>query len=160
MQSDTQLLISVSEFLWYEADLLDHKSYQEWLQLWTKTGFYIVPAELDETDYLNSVNLAMDDDEMRQLRVKRLENGESVSAASVSGTIRMISRIRIVESSDDQVKVRLAMTLNEMRHGVLVTYPAEVEYTLNRSADGFKIEQKVVKLLHTESYLRTVSFIF
>ncbi len=160
MKSNTQLLAQVIEFIGYEADLLDHKGYQEWLSLWTESGLYIVPADLKETDYLNTLNLAMDDADMRRMRVARLENGESVSAISVGETVRMMSRVRVLEAGDDLVIARCAMTLNELRHGKLVTYPANVEYSLKPTADGFKLEQKVVKLLHADGFLRTVSFIF
>jgi 3-phenylpropionate/cinnamic acid dioxygenase small subunit len=102
----------------------------------------------------------MDDADMRRMRVARLENGESVSAISVGDTVRMMSRVRVLEAGDDLVIARCAMTLNELRHGKLVTYPANVEYSLKPSADGFKLEQKVVKLLHADGFLRTVSFIF
>ncbi len=160
MKPNTQLFIQVSEFIGYEADLLDHKNYQEWLDLWSETGLYIIPADLKETDYLNTLNLAMDDVNMRRMRVARLESGDSVSAISVGDTVRMMSRVRILEATDNLVVVRCAMTLNELRHGVLVTYPANIEYTLKPNAEGFKIEQKVVKLLHADGFLRTVSFIF
>lgn len=160
MRSNTQLLAQVTEFIGYEADLLDHKGYQEWLSLWTEEGLYIVPADLKETDYLNTLNLALDDAEMRRMRVARLENGESVSALSVGDTVRMMSRVRILEAGDEVVIARCAMTLNELRHGKLVSYPANVEYILRRGGDGFRMEQKVVKLLHADGFLRTVSFIF
>lgn len=160
MKSNTELLNRVIEFIGYEADLLDHKSYQEWLSLWTDSGLYIVPADLKETDYLNTLNLALDDADMRRMRVARLEDGESVSAISVGDTVRMISRVRILEADDHYVFARCAMTLNELRHGKLVTYPANVEYRLKLGSDCFEIEQKVVKLLHADGFLRTVSFIF
>ncbi|MEX2961668.1 aromatic-ring-hydroxylating dioxygenase subunit beta [Microbulbifer sp. TYP-18] len=160
MNTNTQLLTQVTEFIGYEGDLLDHKNYQEWLSLWTDSGLYIVPADLDETDYLNTLNLALDDADMRRMRVARLENGESVSARSVSYTVRMVSRVRILEAGEDLVIARCAMTLNELRHGKLVTYPANVEYTLKPKSGGFELQQKVVKLLHSDGFLRTVSFIF
>ncbi|MCM2320130.1 MAG: hypothetical protein NDI93_12530 [Pseudomonas sp.] len=160
MRSNTQLLAQVTEFIGYEADLLDHKGYQEWLSLWTEEGLYIVPADLKATDYLNTLNLALDDADMRRMRVARLENGESVSALSVGDTVRMMSRVRILEAGDEVVIARCAMTLNELRHGKLVSYPANVEYILRRAGDGFRMEQKVVKLLHADGFLRTVSFIF
>ena len=97
---------------------------------------------------------------MRNLRVARLQNGESVSAMSVGNTVRMMSRVRILEAGDEAVIARCAMTLNELRHGKLVSYPANVEYILRPTSEGFKMEQKVVKLLHADGFLRTVSFIF
>lgn len=160
MATNTELLTAVTEFIWKEADFLDHKNYQEWLTLWSNSGLYIVPTDLNETDYLNTLNLALDDADMRRMRVSRLENGESVSADSVGYTVRMMSRVRILESTSDMITVRCAMTLNELRHGKLVTYPGNVEYQLVPADGGFLIERKVVKLLHAEGFLRTVSFIF
>ena len=154
------LVSKVAAFLWYEADLLDHKEFQTWLSLWDEKGLYIVPADINETDYESTLNLAFDDAAMRRMRVARLESGESVSANSVSFTVRMVSRIRVVEESDNGILVRCAMTLNELRHGNLVTYPANLEYRLKPVADSFLIERKVIKLMHADGFLRTVSFIF
>jgi len=160
MESNTELLTKVTEFISYEADLLDHKGYQEWLTLWDTKGLYIVPTDLNETDYLSTLNLALDDADMRRMRVARLENGESVSADSVGYTVRMVSRVRILEETAELITVRCATTLNELRHGKLVTYPSNVEFQLMPTDEGFLIKQKVVKLLHAEGFLRTVSFIF
>ncbi|SIQ39669.1 aromatic-ring-hydroxylating dioxygenase subunit beta [Marinobacterium stanieri] len=161
MTVNTQVLNDVTAFIWQEADLLDHKGYQEWLQLWSDDGLYIVPAEFAADDnYEDTLNLALDDADMRRMRVARLEDGESVSANATGNTVRMISRVRVLEAGEDLVIARCAMTLNEMRHGKLVTYPADVEYQLQPSADGFRLARKVVRLMHADSFLRTVSFIF
>lgn len=160
MSLNTELVNKVSTFLWYEADLLDHKEFQTWLGLWEEKGLYIVPTDNNETDYEGTLNLALDDAAMRRMRVARLEGGESVSAGAVSFTVRMLSRIRIVEATDERVTVRCAMTLNELRHGNLVTYPANLEYWLKPEGDSFTIERKVIKLMHADGFLRTVSFIF
>lgn len=161
MRVNTEMLNDVTAFIWTEADLLDHKGYQEWLQLWVDEGLYIVPAEFASgDDFEDSLNLAMDDAEMRSMRVQRLEGGESVSANATGDTVRMVSRIRVLEVGDDLVVARCAMTLNEMRHGKVITYPADVEYQLQPSEEGYRIVRKVVRLMHADSYLRTVSFIF
>lgn len=161
MTITTHLLNDVTAFIWKEADLLDHRCYQEWLQLWTQDGLYIVPAEFDaDENYDDTLNLARDDAEMRDMRVRRLEDGESVSACATGNTVRMVSRVRVTEASEDLVTARCATTLNEMRHGKLVTYPADIEYQLQPSEEGYLIARKVVRLMHSDSFLRTVSFIF
>ena len=161
MAVNTQVLNDVTAFIWQEADLLDHKNYQEWLQLWSDDGLYIVPAEFAaDENYEDTLNLALDDADMRRMRVARLEDGESVSANATGNTVRMVSRVRVLEAGDDLVIARCAMTLNEMRHGKLVTYPADVEYQLKPAADGYRLARKVVRLMHADSFLRTVSFIF
>jgi 3-phenylpropionate/cinnamic acid dioxygenase small subunit len=160
MTINMDLLNKATAFIWYEADLLDHQEYQTWLSLWDTKGLYIVPTDNNETDYENTLNLALDDAGMRRMRVARLESGESVSAGAASSTVRMVSRLRILEETADYIVVRCAMTLNELRHGNLVTYPADLEYRLKPTDDGFVIDRKVVKLMHSDGFLRTVSFIF
>jgi 3-phenylpropionate/cinnamic acid dioxygenase small subunit len=161
MTTNTQVLNEVTSFIWSEADLLDHQNYGEWLDLWTEEGLYIVPAEFEgDENFKDTLNLALDDANMRRMRVNRLESGESVSARATGNTVRMISRVRILEAGDDLVVARCAMTLNEMRHGKLVTYPADVEYQLQPSGDSYRLNRKVVRLMHADSFLRTVSFIF
>lgn len=161
MVVNTEVLNDVTAFIWNEADLLDHKGYQEWLKLWTEEGLYIVPAEFHTDDnYEDALNLAMDDAEMRSMRVQRLVGGESVSANGTGDTVRMVSRVKVLQVSEDLVVARCAMTLNELRHGKLVTYPADVEYQLQASEDGYRMVRKVVRLMHADSFLRTVSFIF
>ncbi|MBJ7536211.1 aromatic-ring-hydroxylating dioxygenase subunit beta [Marinomonas transparens] len=160
MSINTDLVNKVTAFIWHEADLLDHKEYQDWLSLWNDSGLYIVPTDNNETDYEATLNLALDDKDMRRMRVARLESGESVSAGAASATVRMMSRVRVLEESTDQVVVRCAMTLNELRHGKLVTYPADMEYILTPTDDSYRIQRKVVKLMHADGFLRTVSFIF
>jgi len=160
MSINTDVVNKVAAFLWHEADLLDHREYQDWLKLWTDSGLYIVPTDNNETDYEATLNLALDDSDMRRMRVARLESGESVSAGAASQTVRMVSRIRVVEDTGEYLVVRSAMTLNELRHGKLITYPADMEYRLVPQGDSYQIERKVIKLLHADGFLRTVSFIF
>lgn len=40
------------EFIWREAELLDQRDYRAWLELWDKKGLYVVPIDLNTTDYV------------------------------------------------------------------------------------------------------------
>lgn len=151
---------NVVDFINLEADLLDHKDYDDWLKLWTSEGLYIVPVDTQETDFVNTLNFAYDDDAMRQLRVARLQGGESVSSVALDKTVRVMSRFRVLEETETLVRVRCAMILNEIRTDKLLSYPGDVEYELRKQPEGLKIEKKVVRLLHAASHLATVAFIF
>lgn len=160
MNTNTNLFNQVSEFLSLEADMLDHKEYQDWLTLWSPTGLYIVPVDANAGDYQNALNVAYDDEHMRQLRVERLEGGEAVSTATALPTVRMISGVRIIDSSDEQVSVRCSYCLYENKGGDLRPYPAQAEFILVPKDGSFLIERKVVKLLRAGQYLATISYIF
>lgn len=155
-----QLYTRVSAFIDYENDLLDRNAYQEWLTLWQDTGMYIVPIQADSDDYANQLNYAYDDAAMRRMRVARLSSGESISVETSGGTIRLTSRLRVVESDDDSlVKAHCALLINENRRGQIKQFVANVEYDLVPEGEGFTIAQKVVKILNAENYLRSISYL-
>ena len=53
MNDKIQLLTEVTAFLSQEADMLDHKEYAQWLDLWTESGIYIVPVDHQQKDFKN-----------------------------------------------------------------------------------------------------------
>lgn len=152
-------LAEAMEFAWYEADLLDHAAYDEWLSLWTDDALYIVPIEPGVTDFENSLNYAYDDHEMRKKRVDRLLSGQSVSASPVARTVRSPSRFRMLRSDPSSCELRCAQMITEFRRGRERIYTADVTFQLERSATGLKIKQKVVRLINSTEALNGIGYI-
>ena len=160
MSDNTQLLAQITEFLNLEADMLDHKEYDQWLDLWTSSGIYIVPVDHTKKDYKNSLNVAYDDAEMRKMRVQRLLSGEAISTETGGATVRTMSRFRILDQIDGVIRVRCAYALFENNKNGIRTFPADVQFKLIRDNDSFKIEQKVIHVMKSAEHLTTVSYIF
>lgn len=157
--TDLSLLNQVTAFISIEADMLDFEEYNEWLDLWSDTGVYVVPIDPKETDFANTLNYAYDKAEMRRLRVNRLLSGEAVSTQTTDKTVRGLSRFRILEDNDSHVTVRCAMYLSECRHGNLKSYPADVTYKLMKTDNDFRIEEKVIRLQNSDAYLSSIGYI-
>jgi 3-phenylpropionate/cinnamic acid dioxygenase small subunit len=147
------------EFAWLEADLLDSASYSEWLALWTDTARYVVPIEPGVEDFENALNYAYDDHALRKKRVERLLNGQSVSASPVPRTVRVLSRFRLLSTSDTACEMRCAQLLTEYRRGRERRYAADVIFHLVRTGDGLKIERKVVRLINATEALGGIGYI-
>ena len=160
MTINNQLFNQVSEFLSTEADMLDHREYQDWLKLWQPDGLYIVPVDVNADDYKNALNVAYDNEHMRQLRVERLEGGEAVSTAVAMPTVRSISAVRIINASDDEVTVRCSYMLYKNKAGDLRPYPAKAEFVLVPNGSSLLLKKKLVKLMRASQYLATISYIF
>ncbi|SMF89864.1 3-phenylpropionate/cinnamic acid dioxygenase, small subunit [Azospirillum oryzae] len=160
---NTQLLTEVSAFLWQEADMLDHRDYQDWLAQWTADGLYIVPIDPDvasgPADLADRLNYAYDDADMRAKRVARLTSGESVSTQPASRTVRSLSRFRILADDGATVTVRAAQHLREFRKETLRDYTADVTYELVRGADGFRLRGKIVRLVNSTDALHSIGYI-
>ena len=160
MNINLNLLNEVTAFIWAEADMLDHSEYQEWLNLWSEQGKYIIPIDPTLTDYENNLNYAYDDHHMRKLRVQRLENGEAISTAPKANTVRSVSRVRVIQEQDNEIVLRCAQNLREFHKENLKHYTADVTYHLVRQAEGgLKISRKVINLVNSTDTLAGISYI-
>nr|WP_319250977.1 aromatic-ring-hydroxylating dioxygenase subunit beta [uncultured Celeribacter sp.] len=157
---DTRALLSeVTEFIWTEGDLLDTKDYDGWLDLWTEDGLYIMPMG-EGDDYKNQLNLCYDNDKMRRDRIGRFQRGFSISSAPPAQTVRTLSRIRILSAEGDLVKVSCAEHLIEDKFGRQRTWAGNAYYTLKKTDDGFKLHEKIVRLLNSDGMLNSFSYLF
>ena len=147
-------LAAAAEFIWLEADILDHKQYAEWLTLWDKDGKYVVPIYPEESDFENSLNYAYDDAAMRDMRVRRLSSGQSMSAAHAAHTLRTVSRFReLNDQGDGNIHIRCAQNLVEYKFGKHRVYAANVTWTLRPDGHSFKIVRKIIRLINSTDAL-------
>ena len=160
MSDKAQLLANVTSFLNLEADMLDHREYAQWLDLWTDSGLYIIPVDHNQKDYKNALNVAYDDADMRRMRVNRLQSGEAISTQISGYTVRTLSRFRILDEVDGLLRVRCAYALFENNKNGIRTFPADVQFKLKRDGDSFKIEEKVVHVMKSDEHLTTISYLF
>ncbi|WP_422367463.1 aromatic-ring-hydroxylating dioxygenase subunit beta [Pelagibius sp.] len=158
---DTQaLLADVTRFVWHEADLLDACAYDDWLELWTEDGLYIMPIG-EGDDHANQLNLCYDNAKMRRDRIGRFQAGLSISSAPPAVTVRTVSRIVIDSAEGDLITVRAAEHLVEDKFGRQRVWAGNVWYVLKVTEDGsFKLHQKVIRLLNSDGMLNSFSYLF
>lgn len=153
------LLTDVTSFIWSESTMLDLKEYDDWLDLWTEDGLYIMPIG-DTVDFKNAVNLCYDNAKMRRDRIGRFRAGFSISSAPPAETVRTLSRFRIEAIEGDLVTASCAEHLVEDKFGRQRIWAGNVEYRLKTTDDGFKLHQKVVRLLNSDGMLNSFSYLF
>ena len=118
----------------------------------------MVPVDPDETNFLDTLNYAYDNAEMRDMRVRRLTSGESMSAAHAARTLRVVSRFRLLEEGT-VIRLRNAQLLTEYKFDRHRTYAANVEWALRPDGDGFRILEKVVRLINGGDALAGITFL-
>lgn len=155
----TERLNSVTAFLWTEADMLDHREYDDWLGLWCPDGLYVVPIDPVTEDFANTLNYACDDAGMRGKRVQRLQGGQSVSTQPEARTVRGVSRLRILADQDGVVTVRGAQDLRDFRKDRFHQHTADVTWTLVADGAGWRIRRKVVRLINSQDALSALGYI-
>ena len=96
------MYFSLSQFLYREAALLDARDWDGWGRLFTPDGMYWVPAARGQVDSLDHVSLVNDNALLREIRLRRLKNGDAASLQASPASSHLVSNI-VVTAADEQL---------------------------------------------------------
>jgi len=113
LQERMLLKFEVEEFLFTEAELLDSRQYDQWLQLLTEDIHYWAPIRRTTTakevaaEFTRVGDMAWFDDDKAtlQLRINRLSMGRAWAEDPPSRSRRLLTNIRIMETDGHQIRV-------------------------------------------------------
>lgn len=131
------------DFLIQEAALLDAWKLEEWAELFTDDGEYLVPATDDpEGKAGKSLYLIYDDRHRLGERAKRLLKKTAHAEQPHSRTRHMTSNVVVGKGDGDVVPVRCNFVVFRSRMEVTNIYPGHAEYLLAKNGDGLRIKSK------------------
>jgi benzoate/toluate 1,2-dioxygenase beta subunit len=154
------------DFLYLEAQLLDERRLEEWLDLFMPDGLYWLPIDPDSAPE-QKLSLVYDNDLRRRERVWRLMNTQAPSQTPRSHTQHVVGNVRLVEASADRVLVRSAQIVAELRGGdyrqpglgVQENFAADCTHTLVRQNGAWRIALKKMVLLNRDVAIENLSFL-
>jgi benzoate/toluate 1,2-dioxygenase subunit beta len=151
--------MTVEQFLYYEARLLDTQRYEEWLELFTDDATYWVPLEQNQKDAFETSSIIHDDRTLLELRVKQARHPRAHARQPLARTVHQVGNI-MAEEGAGEVKVTSTLQLVEFRNEKQRLYGALVEHRLRRVRDGFRIAHKRVDLVNSEGELDGIAILF
>ena len=152
----------VEDFLFMEAALLDDWRLDDWVDLFTEDGRYVVPTT-DLPDGDPSRDLVFIDDDIVRLRARavRLNSRHAHREYPWSRTRRFVSNVRAEDSRNGEVSVSANVMVYRFRSGEGAPYVGTVNYVLRRQGPDFKIAyRRAVLDLEALSWHGAVSIIF
>ena len=160
--SQPTLREQVEDFLFKEAALLDDWRLDEWVDLFTDDGRYVVPTT-DLPDGDPRRDLVFIDDDINRLRARavRLNSRHAHREYPWSRTRRFISNVRVEESKEGELAVSSNVLVYRFRAGEGAPYVGSVHYILRRDGGAFRIAyRRAVLDLEALSWHGAVSIIF
>lgn len=155
-------------FLYHEAEILDQRRLEEWLDLFTEDGLYFLPID-EGHEASEGLALIRDDSIRRRERVFRLLHTSPPSQDPVSRTQHFVSNVRVESGPGELVTVRSAQLICEIRRGggdyrqlglgMQQTIAAACEHRLERREDGWRIALKKMVLLNRDVPIPGLSFL-
>ena len=152
--------MTVEQFLYYEARLLDTQRYEEWLELFTDDATYWVPLEQNQKDPFEMSSILHDDRTLLELRVKQARHPRAHARQPLARTVHQVGNIMIEGELDRDIRVNSTLQLIEFRAEKQRVWGALVEHRLRRVDGSFRIAHKRVDLVNSEGELDGITILF
>ena len=146
MSAALLLRLSVEDFLYGEAALLDDWKLKDWLALFSPNARYeVAPTGDPEAGTLSSAEslfLVADDRERLEQRVIRLQKPQAHAEYPHSRVRHIYSNVRIIGDTGAQIEVNSNFVTFRSKRGITATYMGWHRYLLSRNSDSFLIDLK------------------
>ena len=146
---DASLIHDVTQFLYYESELLDAWRLDEWFSLFTPDCMYLVPTtDRPSGDPDSDLFFVRDDWFLLSQRVAAIMEGTAWTESPRSITKRIIANVRArtvpeADGSGDAIAVKFNFVVYRSALTTLDVYPGECELTLLRGGHaGFEIRYR------------------
>jgi 3-phenylpropionate/cinnamic acid dioxygenase small subunit len=168
----TRLLVKqeVEDFLYHEAELLDERRYEDWLELFADDVRYWmpmrrnVPADELEREFTREgadVNWFDEGKDTLTRRVKQILTGVHWAEQPPSRICHMVSNVQILDAGADEVRVKSRFLLYRNRVETETDFlVGKREDVLRRANGGFKIARRKIILDQNVLLAKNLTFFF
>jgi 3-phenylpropionate/cinnamic acid dioxygenase small subunit len=132
----TDLQREVEQLLYLQAELLDGKHWQEWMDLFADDGVYWMPIAPEQTEWLSSPSIFIEDKLMMEIRKGRVSHPNAWSQAPQWETNHLVSHVAIESVDGAEIRVRSRFHMMELRRDVIRHFGGTYRHTLVRGSDG------------------------
>jgi 3-phenylpropionate/cinnamic acid dioxygenase small subunit len=168
----TRLLLKqeVEDFLYREAELLDERRYEEWLDLFTEDARYFmpmrrnVPADELEREFTREgldVNWFDEGKDTLTRRVKQIRTGVHWAEQPPSRICHMVSNVQILESSPTETAIKSRFLLYRNRVETETDFLVGKREDLLRRVNGdWRIARRKIILDQNVLLAKNLTFFF
>jgi 3-phenylpropionate/cinnamic acid dioxygenase small subunit len=142
----------VEQLLYAQAELLDAKQWQAWMDLFSDDGIYWMPARPEQTEWESSPSIFIEDKPMMEIRKGRVTHPNAWSQAPLWETNHLVSHVALEEATKDRIVVRSRFHMMELRRDTIRHFGGRYRHTLVRGHDGgWKIQLQRVDLFNAQA---------
>lgn len=126
----------VEQFLYHQAELLDGKHWQAWIDLFAAPGIYWMPVTPEQTEWEGSPSIFAEDKLMMEIRKGRVTHPNAWSQAPLWETSHLVSHVALESLTATTVQVRSRFHMMELRRDTVRHFGGSYRHTLVRDAAG------------------------
>jgi 3-phenylpropionate/cinnamic acid dioxygenase small subunit len=131
-----ELQREVEQFLYRQAELLDGKHWQAFIDLFADDGVYWMPVTLEQTEWEGSPSIFAEDKLMMEIRKGRVSHPNAWSQAPMWETNHLVSHVAVESDRGGTLQVRSRFHLMELRRDSVRHFGGSYRHTLVRGGGG------------------------
>lgn len=140
----------VERFLFWQAECLDDKRWQEFIDLFAPDGMYWMPASPEQTTGDGVPSIFWEDRNLMSVRLKRLGHPRAWSQKTAWGTNHVVGNITIEKESAGEIVARSRFHMMEFRNDTTRHFAGSYVHHLRRTKDGLRIRLQRVDMVNAQ----------
>jgi 3-phenylpropionate/cinnamic acid dioxygenase small subunit len=142
----------VEQFLYRQAELLDAKRWQDYIDLFAEDGIYWMPARPEDTTWDGVPSIFAEDKNLMNVRMGRVQHPDAWSQRPLWGTNHVVGNV-IVErvAANGDVVVRSRFHMLELRRDTVRHFAGSYVHHLTKTKDGYRIELQRVDMTNAQA---------
>jgi benzoate/toluate 1,2-dioxygenase beta subunit len=148
----TDPLRAVEQLLYHQAECLDGRNWQGFIDLFTEDGLYWVPASPEQTTGDGVPSIFYEDRDLMGVRLRRLGHPRAWSQKTEWGTNHVVSNV-VVEKQDPKtgdVVARSRFHMMEFRNDTTRHFAGSYIHHLKKTQDGYRIKLQRVDMVNAQ----------
>ena len=142
----------VEQFLYRQAELLDGKHWQAWIDLFAADGVYWMPVAPEQTEWEGTPSIFVEDKLLMEIRKGRISHPNAWSQAPQWETSHLVSHVAIERGDRDRLVVRSRFHMMELRRDAIRHFGGSYRHELARGDDGvLRIRLQRVDLFNSQA---------
>jgi 3-phenylpropionate/cinnamic acid dioxygenase small subunit len=142
----------VEQLLYLQAELLDGKHWQAWMDLFTADGIYWMPVAPEQTEWESSPSVFIEDKLMMEIRKGRVSHPNAWSQAPQWETNHLVSHVALESVQGDTIQVRSRFHMMELRRDAIRHFGGSYRHTLVRGEGGaLRIKLQRVDMFNSQA---------
>ena len=142
---------AVEQFLYQQADLLDSKQWQDYVDLFAADGVYWVPADPAHTSWDGMPAIFAEDKNLMTVRMNRVLHPDAWSQRPLWETNHVVSNVIIEKATDSNIVARSRFHMMELRRDDVRHFAGSYRHELKRTQDGLRIKLQRVDMTNAQA---------
>lgn len=149
--AEIELQREVEQLLYLQAELLDGKHWQAWIDLFDEQGVYWMPVTPEQVEWEGSPSIFAEDKLLMEIRKDRVSHPNAWSQAPMWETNHVVSHVVLESTGGGEVHVRSRFHMMELRRDTVRHFAGSYVHHLKKTRDGYRIKLQRVDMVNGQA---------